>query len=177
MFTRATGGCSALVRSRRWINLRPQLAVVYGEEVARQAQEGHAPRSRTVAESWSADAQAGLEAFLDDNPCAEYGHVCHRTTIWRATKQLFTPFKKVTCQTISAANKEKRKNLALRTSLELRAFIGRARLSTRWTWLASGSQMKTCSACLFAPVPRISVSGCAVQSPRQGTFDQSHLRH
>ena len=46
----------------------PHLAVVYGEEVARQA-------SRTVAPSWSADAQAGLEAFLDDNPCAEYGHV------------------------------------------------------------------------------------------------------
>ena len=42
----------------------------------------------------------------------------------------------MTCQTISAANKEKRKNLALRTSLELRAFIGRARLSTRVTPLA-----------------------------------------
>ena len=98
----------------------------------------------TVAQSWSADARAGLEAFLDANPQAsiaevtrhlraEYGLRCHRTTVWRAMKQHFTPFKKVKCQKISAANTEKRMNFALRMSLELRAFTGRTRISKRVT--------------------------------------------
>ena len=98
----------------------------------------------TVAQSWSADARAGLAAFLDENPeasiaevarhmRAEHGLVCHRTTVWRAMKQHFTPFKKVPRQKISAANTEKRMNFALRTSLELRAFTGRTRISTRVT--------------------------------------------
>ena len=98
----------------------------------------------SFAQSLSADARAGLAAFLDKNPeasiaevarhmRAEHGLVCHRTTVWRAMKQHFTPFKKVPCQKISAANTEKRKNFALRTSLELRAFTGRTRISTRVT--------------------------------------------
>ena len=98
----------------------------------------------TVTQSWSADARASLAAFLDANSeasiaevtrhlRAEHGLRCHRTTVWRAMKQHFTPFKKVPCQKISAANTEKRMNFALRTSLELRAFTGRTRISTRVT--------------------------------------------
>ena len=59
-----------------------------------------------VAQSWSEDARASLAAFLDENPEPsiadvakhlrdEYGLVCHRTTVWRAIKQLLIPFKRL----------------------------------------------------------------------------------
>ena len=80
-----------------------------------------------------------------------------------AMKQLFTPFKKVPCQKISAVNEEKRMNF--RTAYEFGAACVHwpGRLSTRVTpmdlarvWFADEK--------MFAFIPRTSVSGCAVQS-------------
>ena len=119
--TRATGGCSALLRSGRWTtrdgaNLRPhwplstvkKLHIKYKRDMPLVRDV-----TTTVAQSLSEDARASLAAFLDENPEASVAEVarhsraehrvkCHRTPVWRAMKQLFTPFQKVTCQKISA---------------------------------------------------------------------------